>query len=167
MGAVAKYFRNIADAVSTTLTGLKITTRHLWTVKPSTVLYPEVEVEKELPERYRGFLVNEVEICTGCLACARACPIDIIYIDVEKDEETKERTLTRYDIDLGKCMYCGLCLEPCPTGSIHFTPQFEGSSGYLGDLYREFVDTPLPVYKNPKVPKPPKPETEAEGGDES
>lgn len=155
MGAVAKYFGNIKDAVATTLTGLRITTRHLWTVRPITTQYPDVDVEAELPERYRGFLVNEVEICTGCMLCARACPIDIIYIEVEKDEETKERFLTRYDIDLGKCMYCGLCLEPCPTGSIHFTPRFEASTTRLGDLYHQFVERgPLPVYKNPKAPAP-------------
>ncbi|MDP6668505.1 MAG: NADH-quinone oxidoreductase subunit I [Candidatus Krumholzibacteria bacterium] len=154
MSALARYFSNIRDSVSTTVEGLKVTTRHLWTVKPTTVLYPEVDVEASLPERYRGFLVNEVEICTGCQLCARACPIDVIYIELEKNEETKERFLTRYDIDLGRCMYCGLCVEPCPTGSIHFTPQFEGARHNLGDLYRRFIDEPLPVYKNPKKPKP-------------
>ena len=153
MGAVAKYFSNIRDAVSTTLEGLKVTTRHLWTQPPITIQYPDVNVEATLPERYRGFLVNEVELCTGCLLCARACPIDIIYIEVERDAETKERILKRYDIDLGKCMYCGLCLEPCPTGSIHFTPRFEASTTHLGSLYHSFVEGPaLPIYKNPKAP---------------
>ncbi len=155
MSAVAQYFTNIKEAVVTTITGLKITSRHLWTVKPSTVLYPEAPVEKQLPPRYRGFLVNEVEICTGCKLCAVVCPIDVIYIDVEKDEESGLRIMSRYDIDLGRCMYCGLCLEPCPTGSIHFTPQFEGATYELGDLYRKFVKEPAPIYKNPKAPKPP------------
>jgi formate hydrogenlyase subunit 6/NADH:ubiquinone oxidoreductase subunit I len=161
MSAVAAYFGNIKEAIVTTLVGLGITSRHLWTQPPSTVLYPEVPVEKLLPERYRGFLVNEVEICTGCKLCAVVCPIDVIYIEVEKDEESGTRILTRYDIDLGRCMYCGLCLEPCPTGSIHFTPQFEGATSNLGDLYRAFVDKPMPIYKNPKVPKPPKDESPA------
>jgi formate hydrogenlyase subunit 6/NADH:ubiquinone oxidoreductase subunit I len=164
MGAVSEYFGNIRDAVATTLTGLKITSRHLWTVQPITTEYPDVDVEAKLPPRYRGLLVNETELCTGCMLCARACPIDIIYIEVEKNEETKERFLTRYDIDLGKCMYCGLCVEPCPTGSIHFTPRFEASTGYLGDLYHRFVEgEPRPVYKNPKAPAPPKPAEPTEG----
>ncbi len=153
MGAVADYFGNIRDAVLTTLVGLRITTRHLWTQAPITIEYPDVDVEATLPERYRGFLVNEVELCTGCLLCARACPIDIIYIEVERDEATKERMLKRYDIDLGKCMYCGLCLEPCPTGSIHFTPRFEAATTNLGSLYHQFVERgALPIYKNPKAP---------------
>ena len=155
MSAVAAYFGNIKEAIVTTIVGLKITSRHLWTQPPSTVQYPEVPVEKLLPERYRGFLVNEVEICTGCKLCANVCPIDVIYIDVEKDEESGVRTLTSYDIEFGRCMYWGIGLEPCPTGSIHFTPQFEGATYELGDLYRKFVAVPAPIYKNPRPPKPP------------
>jgi len=150
MGAVAEYFDNIKSAVLTTLDGLRITTRHLWTQKPITVQYPEVKVEELLPERYRGFLVNEIEICTGCMVCAKDCPIDIIHIEVEKDEATKERIIYRYDIELYKCMFCGLCTEHCPTGSIHFTPRFEGATRNMGQLYHHFVDRPRPIYKNPK-----------------
>jgi NAD(P)H-quinone oxidoreductase subunit I len=153
MGAVSSYFANIRDAVVTTLEGLKITSRHLWTQPPITIQYPDVDVEATLPERYRGFLVNEVELCTGCALCAKACPIKIIYIDVERDEATKERLIKRYDIDLGKCMYCGLCLEPCPTGSIHFTPRFEAATTNLSSLYHQFVERGAQaIYKNPKAP---------------
>src|SRR5512147_400018 len=101
------YFKNIRETVGTIFEGMAITASHL------------IRVQDSLPFRYRGLLDVDLEICTGCLACERACPIDCIVIDAEKDKQTKEMILKRFDIDLAKCMYCGLCSEPCPTGSIH------------------------------------------------
>ena len=98
-----------------------------------------IRVQDTLPFRYRGILEVDLEICTGCLACERACPIDCIVIDAKKDKQTKEMMLTRFDIDIAKCMYCGLCSEPCPTGSIHHTPEFEGADYSLESLVRRFV----------------------------
>ena len=43
-----------------------------------------------------------------------------------------------------------------------FTPQFEGATYELGDLYRKFVKEPAPIYKNPRPPKPPAPPADAE-----
>jgi ferredoxin len=76
-------------------------------------------VQDTLPFRYRGILEVDLEICTACLACERACPIDCIVIDAEKDKAAGGLVMTRFDIDMAKCMYCGLCSEPCPTGAIH------------------------------------------------
>ena len=58
---------------------------------PYTVQYPDrtpVRVQDTLPFRYRGILDVDLEICTGCLACERACPIDCIVIVCEKDAQT-------------------------------------------------------------------------------
>jgi NADH-quinone oxidoreductase subunit I/NAD(P)H-quinone oxidoreductase subunit I len=95
----------------------------------------------------------DLEICTGCLACERACPIDCIVIDAKKDSQTKQMILTRFDIDIAKCMYCGLCSEPCPTGSIHHTSEFEGADYSLESMLRRFVKTPVAAYKPKKGPE--------------
>ena len=110
--------------------------------KPSRCSTPTacaMRVQDTLPFRYRGILEVDLEICTGCLACERACPIDCIVIDAEKDKETSSMVMTRFDIDMAKCMYCGLCSEPCPTGAIHHTPEFEGADYSLESLVRRFV----------------------------
>jgi formate hydrogenlyase subunit 6/NADH:ubiquinone oxidoreductase subunit I len=146
------YFENIASAVSTTFEALSVTFSHLFR-KPYTVEYPDriaVRVQDTLPYRYRGILEVDLEICTGCLACERACPIDCIVIDATKDRETKEMILRRFDIDIAKCMFCGLCSEPCPTGSIHHTREFEGADYSLESLVKRYVKVPVAAYKPKK-----------------
>lgn len=149
------YFQNIKDTVRTIFEGMAITASH-FVRKPYTVQYPDrvdVRIQDTLPFRYRGLLDVDMEICTGCLACERACPIDCIVIEAEKDKKTKSMTLKRFDIDLAKCMYCGLCSEPCPTGAIHHTPEFEGADYSLESLVRRYVKAPIPAYKPVKGPE--------------
>jgi NADH-quinone oxidoreductase subunit I len=151
--AANAYFRNIRETVTSIFEGLTITFSH-FVRKPYTVQYPDrtpVPVQDTLPFRYRGHLEVDMEICTGCLACERACPIDCIVIDAEKDKKTKEMILTRFDIDLAKCMYCGLCSEPCPTGAIHHTPEFEGADYSLESLVRRYIKAPAAAYKPKKT----------------
>lgn len=106
-----------------------------------------------LANRYRGILNVDIEICTACLACERACPIDCIQIVVEKDPDNpKLRTFSRFDIDLAKCMYCGLCSEPCPTGAIYHTKEFAHSTPDFPDFIRNYVHPSLTrIYKVSKV----------------
>ena len=147
------YLGGIVDTVKTVFDGLAGTFAHL-VRKPLTIQYPDrtdMRVQDTLPFRYRGILEVDLEICTGCLACERACPIDCIVIDVKKDPQTKGMVMTRFDIDMAKCMYCGLCSEPCPTGSIHHTPEFEGSDYSLESLIRRFVKDPVVAYKPKKA----------------
>src|SRR5260370_9145675 len=124
--------------------------------KPCTVQYHEwmlVRVQDTLAFRYRGILEVDLEICRGCLACERACPIDCIGIVVDKDPQTRQMLLSQFDIDIAKCMYCGLCSEPCPTGSIHHTTEFEGADYSLESLIRRFVKDPVIAYKPKKAPE--------------
>ena len=119
--------------------------------RPTTVQYPDrtrVPVVDSLPERYRGFLEVDMDICTACKACERDCPINVIAIDVEK--RGGERVMTRFDIDMGKCMYCGICVESCPvpaqapgdaepTKCIRMTREFEGATSDFPSLTFRFV----------------------------
>jgi NADH-quinone oxidoreductase subunit I len=156
MGAASEYFRHLRDAVVTVFDGMAVSASHL-VRRPYTVQYPDrmpVRVQDTLPFRYRGILDVDLEICTGCLACERACPIDCIAIVCEKNAQTRELTISQFDIDLAKCMYCGLCSEPCPTGSIHHTTEFEGADFSLESLIRRFVVEPTIAYKPKKGPEP-------------
>jgi NADH-quinone oxidoreductase subunit I len=156
MGAAGTYFRHIREAVVTIFDGMAVTASH-FIRKPYTIQYPDrisVRVQDTLPFRYRGILDVDLEICTGCLACDRACPIDCIAIAIEKNAQTREILISQFDIDLAKCMYCGLCSEPCPTGAIHHTTEFEGADYSLESLIRRFVPEPIVAYKPKKGPEP-------------
>ena len=156
MGAATEYFRHIKDAVVTIFDGMAVSASHLLR-RPYTIQYPDrtpVRVQDTLPFRYRGILDVDLEICTGCLACERACPIDCIVIVCEKNAQTRELTISQFDIDIAKCMYCGLCSEPCPTGSIHHTTEFEGADFSLESLIRRYVPEPVVAYKVKKGPEP-------------
>ncbi len=155
MGAAWEYCRNIKEAVATVFDGMAVTASHL-VRKPYTIQYPDrmpVRVQDLLPFRYRGILEVDMEICTGCLACERACPIDCIVITAEKDPRTKNIVIAQFDIDIIKCMYCGLCSEPCPTGSIHHTTEFEGADYSTESMIRRFVTEPVLAYKPKKGPE--------------
>lgn len=144
------YFDNIRESAKAVLEGMAVTATYFFR-KPVTVEYPDrtsMPVTDSLPERYRGFLEVDMDICTACKACERDCPIDCIQIDIEKVDGV--RAMTRFDIDLGKCMYCGICVEACPTDAkapgdeeqtkcIRFTREFEGSTTEFPTLTFRFV----------------------------
>ncbi|MBD3162091.1 MAG: 4Fe-4S dicluster domain-containing protein [Candidatus Eisenbacteria bacterium] len=146
MSAVKKYFSDIYNSMATVLVGMATTGRTAFR-KPVTLEYPDVRWE--LPERYRGILHNRIEDCIGCLACARACPVNCIHIDIVKrgKEEygvTSDGTkitqwIPRFDIDMSLCMVCGLCTEPCPTECLTMTKEYELAVHDKHDMYLEFA----------------------------
>jgi NADH-quinone oxidoreductase subunit I len=155
MGAAA-YFQHLKEALATIFDGMAVTASHMIR-KPYTIQYPDripVRVQDTLPFRYRGILDVDLEICTGCLACDRACPIDCIAMAIEKNAQTREIIISQFDIDMAKCMFCGLCSEPCPTGAIHHTTEFEGADYSLESLIRRFIAEPVVAYKPKKGPEP-------------
>ncbi|MBI5508354.1 MAG: NADH-quinone oxidoreductase subunit I [Deltaproteobacteria bacterium] len=173
--AVHRYFHNVATSTTSIFEGLAVTMSWMFR-RPYTIQYPysprdpktRLGGPETLPERYRGFLEVDMDICSACLACERACPVDCIRIDVEKivlpnDPEKKEqRAMTRFDIDMAKCMFCGLCSEPCPTGAIRHTQHFESPVTSPLNLLMRFVDPAKPVIPY-KVKKGEEPKTKPRG----
>ena len=130
-----EYLNNIKDGLVTVFIGMKITFLHLFT--PSvTIQYPSVKVP--MVDRARNRLFVNIDDCSGCDQCARACPVSCISIDTVKGLPTddlgktsqgKKKALwvTKFDIDFAKCCYCQLCVFPCPTECIFMTDEYEFS----------------------------------------
>lgn len=151
--AIREYFGHITEVVKTFWEGLTVTMSYMFR-RPITVQYPDridKRIADTLPERYRGLLEVDTAVCTGCLACERACPIGVIKISTDKDPTNpKQRLLTQFDIDESKCMFCGLCVEPCPTGAIQHTREFESTMKSIDNLVFRWVPDPaqpVPIYR--------------------
>lgn len=72
--------------------------------KKATRMYP-IEVREPF-ENSRGELVNDIDKCIFCGACALKCPSQCITVD----KDTAVWTCDPY-----ACVYCGVCVAACPT----------------------------------------------------
>lgn len=116
-----KYFRDIFEGIWTAIVGLGITIKYLFT--PSvTVQYPDERIA--VSPNFRGRFHLKLDKCTGCQACARACPVDCILIETKRGEDKKLKIL-KFDVDVTKCMFCGLCVEACPVASLEMGQEYE------------------------------------------
>ncbi len=160
--AIREYFGHVTDVVKTFWEGLSVTLSYM-ARRPITTQYPdriEKRIADTLPERYRGLLEVDTSVCTGCMACERACPIGVIKIATDKDPvNPKQRVITQFDIDESKCMFCGLCVEPCPTGAIQHTREFESTRKSIDSLVYRWIpdpEKPVPFYRPVKGQDPPR-----------
>lgn len=143
------YLRTIWESVSTLVTGMAITWRHMVNIRKGNVTLQYPEERWPRPERDIGFdqddynvirsrLHVDMDDCIGCLKCERICPVDCIKIETEKVDKgedipdvghtgitsngtKKALLLTRFDIDMTECCYCNLCTYPCPEECIYMT----------------------------------------------
>ena len=146
---VRSYFGNIRNAVASTFEGMSVTMSWMFR-RPMTIQYPdrtEKPVQQMLPANYRGILEVDLDRCTACLRCEKACPLGCISIEVCKNPTTVHLDLSKFDIDNGLCMYCGLCAEACNFDALDHTREFEGTMTNPGDLTLRFVKEPREVTK--------------------
>lgn len=141
-----QYFSNIWQSVTSIFEGMAITLSNMIQM-PTTVQYPDrlkVSVQETLPDGYRGRLDVNIETCTACGACQKACPINVIDLKGARTERKKGLTLIYFNIHHGKCMFCNLCVEVCPVDvddqtAIYFKKEFEGSTYDVHEMVEEFV----------------------------
>ncbi len=64
------------------------------------------------------------ELCNGCAACSRVCPMDIDVVDYA----TRGRRITS-----GDCILCQRCAHTCPTDALHLSLGFDagGASRFV------------------------------------
>jgi NADH-quinone oxidoreductase subunit I len=152
-GANAGYWQNIREGISSSLTGLRLTFKHLWQARRSqkqrfiassnyfeqqsgivTLQYPKEQLP--VPEVGRYQLHNEMDDCIVCDKCAKICPVDCIDIEpiraTEEIGKTSDGTSKRiyaakFDIDMAKCCFCGLCTTVCPTECLTMTDEYDFS----------------------------------------
>ena len=60
---------------------------------------------------FRGKHKIRYDICTGCEACAKICPVDAIVMEPLPIKRPKALP----KVNLGVCIFCGLCEDVCPT----------------------------------------------------
>ena len=145
---MVKILKDIRESITSIATGMGITFRHLGK-KPVAQQWPDERWV--LPDRFRGFVHNDVPRCTACLACAKDCPVDCIYI--ETIGKGKERQMSRFAIDYNKCIWCSLCTEHCPTDCITMSHDYDHSVYKRERLVYEFVDEPVVPFKPPRPEK--------------
>ncbi len=90
---------------------------------PSTRLYPAVKVVPT--ERYRGTLLYNPSVCTGCNLCVKDCPssaIELVILD-----RAAKKYVMKYHMD--RCIYCGQCVVNCkPKGLAMPNQEWEHAS---------------------------------------
>ncbi len=109
--------------------------------KEVTEFYPDPvssRTEDDLPPRTRGFLINEIEKCTGCGDCVTVCPVRCIDLVTEPGPDPKRLWVSVFDIHRGRCVLCGLCVDVCKPRSLSHTRRFEGAVQRLEDLKSSF-----------------------------
>ncbi|WP_128546598.1 4Fe-4S dicluster domain-containing protein [Larkinella soli] len=163
---MSQYFKDIEEGIRTTITGLKLTFRHLLNARRSrkqvsvqaadyftqkdgivTLQYPFETIP--VPDNGRYRLHNEIDDCIVCDKCAKVCPVDCITIDAVKATEEVGKAsdgspirlyAAKFDIDMAKCCYCGLCTTVCPTECLTMTKTYDFSEFELGNMTYHFTN---------------------------
>jgi formate hydrogenlyase subunit 6/NADH:ubiquinone oxidoreductase subunit I len=163
---LSTYFKNISEGINTTITGMRLTLRHLWSArnrrKPGdirsgnfydqqegivTIQYPLETIP--IPDNGRYRLHNEMDDCIVCDKCVKVCPVNCIEIEpIRAIEEVGKASdgspirlyAAKFDIDMAKCCYCGLCTTVCPTECLTMTKTFDYSELDVRDMVYSYAN---------------------------
>ena len=72
----------------------------------------------ELPAGFRGRVVVQPELCTGCGLCVRDCPA--FALELERVSREQFQMIHYRD----RCAYCGQCEDSCRSGAIALVNEF-------------------------------------------
>ncbi len=125
--------------------------------RPITVRYPFGPLE--LPPYFRGKVIIEPTLCTGCGACVRDCPAFALELERKSDalNKAEELALSKAEgLVLSKaegskgheefrlihyhdrCAYCGQCQDVCRQGAIRLTSEYVPAAADRDALREEF-----------------------------
>jgi glutamate synthase (NADPH/NADH) small chain len=93
---------------------------------------------REASDIYRGFHLNDWDICIGCGTCAEICDNRAIHMINIKDlasDPIKGIKPRRPAIDYGRCCWCALCIDICPTGSLSMSREYVHVSNNLNSFF--------------------------------
>lgn len=80
---------------------------------PATRMYPQTP--REYPERTRGHVEVNMDVCVLCGLCSKKCPADAIHVD---------RAAGTWAIERFGCIQCNSCVESCPKMHYHVPDLF-------------------------------------------
>jgi len=66
------------------------------------------------PDKFRGNLLHDADLCTACETCVYVCSPSAITFDTSSPESAT------WQYQLLQCTYCGACVNYCPTHALSF-----------------------------------------------
>lgn len=86
------------------------------------------------PTDFRGRLIHNVDLCTGCGTCVYTCSPSAIKIsDIQSNAAN-----WRYTED--RCTFCGFCVQYCPTNALSFAQE---TPKPIAERSEHYIDHPL------------------------
>ncbi|HCU34723.1 MAG TPA: ferredoxin [Armatimonadetes bacterium] len=116
--------------------------------KPATVLYPFDRLEP--PERFRGRLIWNDELCIRCNMCVRDCPAEVLDLVEREDGALDAKGKPKKDLvaQMYRCIFCGQCEWVCPKDAIRFERVFELAQADKHTL-QMYVEHTAPAQEEP------------------